>query len=61
MDGGSWREEERVKRVEGEVERVEGSEAERAKFKIYEHVSLPSSSSLRLFYKIDPTSFAVAR
>lgn len=33
--------EKRVKRVEGEVERVEGSEAERAKFKIYEHVVVP--------------------
>lgn len=50
------------KRVGKEVERVEGSEVERAKFKIYEHVVVAvvvvvvASSSLRLLYKIDPTS-----
>lgn len=47
------------KRDGKEVERVEGSEVERAKFKIYEHVVVAvvvASSSLRLLYKIDPTS-----
>lgn len=44
----------------GKAKRVEGSEVERAKFKIYEHVVVAvvvvASSSLRLLYKIDPTS-----